>query len=221
MMMHVLSPSKHAFFYSVLVAVFLLATPTRAGMVVNSTDVPHTIGDQGDPGTISTLIGPSLTITDLNVIIDDFQTPFVQDYRFELTSPEGTNVLLIASIADNGILSSLNSQSAMNFENTVFDDEATTNLENGSAPYSGSFNIDHSTVPSPMDNGFPLSAFDGEVASGTWTLTITDQEPMDTATLVGWSLEFTGTSVPEPSSFLFLGLTAIAAMGWKRFCLTR
>ena len=45
MMMHVLSPSKHAFFYSVLVAVFLLATPTKATLVT-SMDAAQTIPDE-------------------------------------------------------------------------------------------------------------------------------------------------------------------------------
>ena len=48
-----------------------------------------------------------------------------------------------------------------NFTNTVFDDNAGTPIQNGSAPFFATFN--------PQ---MPLSAFAGLNAAGTWTLVI-------------------------------------------------
>jgi subtilisin-like proprotein convertase family protein len=61
----------------------------------------------------------------------------------------------------------------------------------------------------------PLSTFNGQNASGTWTLFISDLAGADSGTLNGWSLQFTGTdaAVPEPATvgFAALGIVAILA----------
>ena len=50
-----------------------------------------------------------------------------------------------------------------NFTNTIFDDNATTPIQNGSAPFFATFN--------PQ---MPLTAFEGLDAKGTWTLVVTN-----------------------------------------------
>ena len=82
--------------------------------------------------------------------------------------------------------------STANFTDTIFDDNATTPIENGSAPFFATFN--------PQ---MPLSAFQGLDAKGTWTLVLTNSTTGSGAvgTFNGWSLSFqkllptTGTSV--------------------------
>ena len=71
--------------------------------------------------------------------------------------------------------------STANFTDTIFDDNATTPIENGSAPFFATFN--------PQ---MPLSAFQGLNAKGTWTLVLTNSTTGSGAvgTLNGWSLSF-------------------------------
>ncbi len=73
-----------------------------------------------------------------------------------------------------------------NFTNTLVDDNAPTPIQNGNAPFFGTFN--------PQS---PLSAFEGVNAQGAWTLVITSTG--GTATLNGWSLSF---QKPLPTSGL-------------------
>jgi subtilisin-like proprotein convertase family protein len=68
-----------------------------------------------------------------------------------------------------------------NFTNTVFDDNATTPIQNGAAPFFATFN--------PQ---MPLTAFEGLDAKGTWTLVITNASTGSggVGTFNGWSLSF-------------------------------
>jgi len=76
-----------------------------------------------------------------------------------------------------------------NFTNTTFDDNATTPIENGGAPFFGTFN--------PQ---LPLSAFAGENAQGTWVLLIqNNSKTHGTGTFNSWSLSF---QKPVPTSGL-------------------
>ena len=82
---------------------------------------------------------------------------------------------------------------------TVLDDEATTDISAGSAPFSGSFTPEN-----------PLSAFDGKIAEGDWKLKIVDDsDNAETGTLVCWKLEITVavadlkitvTDTPDPAA---------------------
>jgi subtilisin-like proprotein convertase family protein len=94
-----------------------------------------------------------------------------------------------------------------NFSNTVFDDNATTPIQNGSAPFFATFN--------PQ---MPLSAFAGLNAAGTWTLVLQNSATGSgaTGTLLGWSLSFqkllptTGIGVPGADN---------ASLGFRIFSL--
>lgn len=157
--------------------------------VVSSTNVPVTIPDgvgANSPGTsvTSTLEGPDITLSDLNLIFGDLDHSWLGDLHFELTSPQGTTAVILTSQWESGggLLGSED-----DFLNTVLDDQAPTNLGDGSAPFTGSFNIQHANT-----GNNPLSVFNGESALGTWTITIQDFYSGDTGTLRAWSLMFTG-----------------------------
>ena len=68
-----------------------------------------------------------------------------------------------------------------NFTNTIFDDNATTPIQNGQRPFFATFN--------PQ---MPLTAFEGLDAKGTWTLVITNATSGSgsTGSFNGWSLSF-------------------------------
>ena len=84
-----------------------------------------------------------------------------------LTSPSGTAINLFAGVGGDGD----------DFTETQLDDEASTSINDGSAPFTGSF------IPNEL-----LSAFDGENTMGTWTLSITDNASNDEGTLNSWSI---------------------------------
>ena len=76
-----------------------------------------------------------------------------------------------------------------NFTNTVFDDNAGTPIQNGSAPFFATFN--------PQ---LPLSSFAGLDAKGSWTLVIVNNSKTNTTgTFIGWKLIF---QKPLPTSGL-------------------
>jgi subtilisin-like proprotein convertase family protein len=196
------------------VALPLLAASAASGatMTVSSTDVPKTIPNASFTGVTSTLTGPALIISDLNLIFNNVDHSSVPDLHVELTAPDGTTVVLLRAFTeqpDGGIL--VHTFTPDDFINTVLDDDAPTNLRDGDSPFTGSFNINHSSV---VNN--PLSVFDGKNAFGTWTLFVSDLAAADTGTLNGWSLQFTGELppevVPEPATVFLLGGGIVALL---------
>lgn len=141
-------------------------------------DVPVAITDQDT--AFSTLnVGSSIEIGDVNVLLNINHTS-AQDLDIYLTSPSGTRVGLIVGYTDP--------EYRDNFINTVFDDEATTPIANGTPPFTGSFR------PSQ-----PLSAMDDEDAQGAWTLTVIDDEAGDSGQLLDWEIHVTpAVAVDDP-----------------------
>jgi subtilisin-like proprotein convertase family protein len=176
------------------------ATTAGAAQVFSSSDVPKTIPDNDPNGATSSLtvqdVGP---LMDVNLILDNLTHACVPDLHIEVTSPAGTTVVLVAGSIENGILAGLPCPD--DFISTVLDDQATVNLRDGTAPYTGSFNVEHASVAAS-----PLSAFAGESADGTWTLRVADRLADDTGTLNGWSLAlravpgdvYSSSDVPKP-----------------------
>ncbi len=87
-----------------------------------------------------------------------------------LIAPNGTQVKLFTNVGSTG--------THANFTNTIFDDSASTPIQNGGPPFFGRFN--------PQQ---PLGTLNGTQAAGTWRLVIDDTNPMGTVgTLNSWSL---------------------------------
>ena len=100
--------------------------------------------------------------------------PWIGDLRVTLTSPGGTTVVLIDQVCNLP-------PGAANFSNIELTD------------YDG-FQPIGSVCP-PAANGRyrpsnPLSAFQGEAANGTWTLTVSDLQLFNTGTLESWGIRF-------------------------------
>jgi len=114
-------------------------------------------------------LNDTATIADLAVAfsIDDVNDA---DLSATLTGPNGMSPITLF----NGV-----GVGGHNFTNTVLDDTATVALASGTAPYTGRFK--------PQN---PLSPFTNRVASGTYTLTITNHSTTNTATFKGWSLSY-------------------------------
>jgi len=124
------------------------------------TNISQSLPDT-DTTTYNFLVSDSGTIEDLDFRID-ISHPFVGDLDVYLESPNGTRVELFTDVGGDG----------NNFNRTRLDDEATTNINDGSAPFTGRF--------SPEGN---LSDFDGESITGLWTVEITDDAAGDVGTL--------------------------------------
>lgn len=128
-----------------------------------------------DESTItSTLTVPNeFEISDVNVEIDITHATD-QDLDVFLIAPDGTRVELFTDVGING----------NNFTSTTLDDQASTSITSGFAPFSGGFRPEGS-----------LATLDGMQAQGTWTLEVTDDKQRYAGTLNHWSLQL-GVKIP-------------------------
>lgn len=96
---------------------------------------------------------------------------FVSDLVIDLISPTGTTVRILNSVDGSG----------NNFCQTVLDDAAAVQLNAATAstlaPFTGTFRGSN-----------PLSAFNGQMATGTWTLRVQDVAAIDTGNIRAFSL---------------------------------
>jgi len=120
--------------------------------------------------TTSTItVTDSRQILDVNVKLDIAHT-FVGDLVISLIGPNNAEVTLVNRRGGNGD----------NFSATVFDDEASLSIVNGSAPFGNSFRPE-----------LALGGFDGLSGAGLWTLKINDTTGANFGFLNSWSLQFT------------------------------
>jgi subtilisin-like proprotein convertase family protein len=158
-----------------------------------STDVPKAISATGTPTVTSTIIIPAsagLVITDLNVIGLKGDHSYVSDLTFTLTSPNNTSVVILDGPCDGYADFDLN-----------LDDQAGTAF---TCPPTGGQNS------TPQN---PLSVFNGQNSTGTWTLRVKDNFAQDGGNLTGWGLNFNSnttsncviTSTPLATTYTFTG----------------
>ena len=127
--------------------------------------------------TVKFRVGDDVTIDDIDVRVDLDHT-WDSDLQLILISPDRTKVRLFNRSGGSGD----------NIKAT-FDDEATTPIADGSAPFDGDFIPDRS-----------LSKFDGESTKGTWKLRIRDRAAGDVGTIYGVTLIVTPDSSSTSSS---------------------
>jgi len=155
---------------------------TRAAPLVFCRTPNLSIPDDDSSGVADSLTaGATGSILDLNVVISATHT-WVGDLFFTLEHVDtGTSVTIIDR---PGVPDSTYGCDGYDMAATL-DDEAATPVEDECAPttpaISGSF--------SPSN---PLSGFDGQGMTGTWTLTVSDNAGQDTGTLDGWCLHPSG-----------------------------
>lgn len=92
------------------------------------------------------------------------------DLKIQIIAPDGTMGLLANSVGGGND----------NFTNTCFDENASTSISAGSAPFTGSF----------RPQGMMGMVNNGQVGNGTWKLRIVDMYGGDSGNLISWSITF-------------------------------
>ena len=140
-----------------------------------SANIPVTIPVQAGTVTSTLTIDAidSVTINDVNVQLNISHT-YVSDLKVKLTSPNGTIVELFnTQCGDNDNV------------NATFDDSGIALVCGGNPVISGTL------IPFQ-----PLSAFNGQLSQGTWTLTVQDLYNSDGGTINDWGITFCSLESP-------------------------
>jgi subtilisin-like proprotein convertase family protein len=150
--------------------------------------IPAANSDKGPMDDAVIDITGHLLISDINVVIDIVHTN-IFDLEIILQGPGGQQVCLNAYYDPNDFFR------AQDYSQTIFDDEAALAIEQGNAPFTGSFR---------PKVGNSLSVFDGTDAFGQWRLQIDDLYRDDKGSLENFELIIT---VPEPATFVLFALS--------------
>ncbi|TRU50895.1 MAG: proprotein convertase P-domain, (modular protein) [Microcystis aeruginosa Ma_QC_Ch_20071001_S25] len=206
-------------FASTVSAIASLTVLPASAVSFTGTGAGFNIPDNNATGASSTIVVPdSFSITDITVTLNSLTHTWIGDLIATLTHVDtGTTVSLFNRI---GLVSSGNGDSSNFGGNYSFNDAFTGNLWAVAASGDASFVI-------PSGNYFPtgarsstlvpmLTSLSGELSSGTWRLTISDNQQLDTGALGSWALNLQGNpsspvSVPESTSGL--GLLALGLLG--------
>ncbi|MGV6845930.1 MAG: reprolysin-like metallopeptidase, partial [Lutibacter sp.] len=157
-------------------SVFSFTTANETCDTLSANDTPLNIPDNNATGISSTLNYTfNKTISDVNVTVN-ITHPYDADLTLSLISPQGTSI----------ILSSGNGDSGDNYTNTVFDDQGSTDINLGTAPFTGVFKPQGS-----------LATFNNQNSFGNWVLKVVDGGAQDVGTIDSWSIEVCGVPLPD------------------------
>lgn len=134
-------------------------------------DTPIAIPSDKDNEVYNSVIKvpQNFPIIDVNVNVN-IKHSWAKDLKLVLISPAGTEVLLTEDSGENN---------GRNFTNTVFDQEATYSIANGTSPFTGAF--------IPLED---LSILYGEMTAGDWRLEVTDLFATDGGRIDEFTLDF-------------------------------
>ena len=162
----------------------------QGSVISPSLDVPKPIPDVSSVNSTINLSGITGAVTHLTLTFDITHT-YDQDLQVTLISPSGTKMLLVNRVGGSG----------HNFTGTTLDDSAATMIDQGTAPFSGTYRPDT-----------PLSKVNGQSLNGTWTLKVADVASGDTGTLNSWSMHFatgeTSAFTDASGNYTFTNLSA-------------
>jgi len=132
-----------------------------------SADTPVAIPDDNATGATSTIaVADTSIVEDVNVTVNITHT-YDNDLTLSLVTPANTPITLALRRGGSGD----------DFRNTVFDDEASTSIASGVAPFTGSFK------PEGL-----LGTADGLSGAGNWKFKVVDSAAQDVGTIDNWTL---------------------------------
>ncbi|WP_299394685.1 reprolysin-like metallopeptidase [uncultured Gelidibacter sp.] len=141
---------------------------SSCGDALTAKDTPIVIAsDKSETYTTNITVTENLPITDVNVKVN-IQHDWVRDLKLVLVSPEGTSIVLSSN---NGL------SGDKNYANTIFDQQATIPITQGTGPFTGSY------IPEG-----DLSELNGEMSGGVWKLQVTDLYDTDGGTINEFTL---------------------------------
>lgn len=163
----------------------LTVTPLNLGIrtVGTTTTASNSTGTCGSTGgatdsLMETSYGLNDIVTDVNVFVN-LETTWNGEVNLYLEHDDGNDSMCVNLI--NGV-----GGSSDNFTATFLDDQASSPLSSGTAPFSGAFQ------PTPGN----LGAFNGRSPNGTWTIWVYDDFCCsDAVTLDSWALQIQATTV--------------------------
>jgi subtilisin-like proprotein convertase family protein len=190
-------------------AAFLVVSGSAFGDVYSGSGfaIPDNV-----PAGVSSVIavaGDTTSITSVEVTLTGLTHTWIGDLRATLTSPSGTVFTLFTRV---GATVPTGAGSPLDFAGTYrFTDSAAITLwgalaspgPGGVIPPGDYRTSDALSAAATSLNG----AFAGQNSNGNWTLTISDNLPVDIGSLERWKLSV----VPTPGSLAIFGLTGIAA----------
>lgn len=121
--------------------------------------------------------------------------------QLNLTYPKDGELYIFLQAPDGStiVLSNRRGGTGANFQGTLFDDQATTAIASGQAPFSGTYRPD-----------VKLSLLNGKNAQGTWRLWVQNLGGSGTGSLNNWSLTFIPQTTGAASSGLKTASIAFA-----------
>ena len=141
---------------------FQFETDTTSCATFTSNDVPRNIQDSTvtSPGVtqVNILVSDDLPILDLDVKVSIAHT-YDQDLTLIIIHPDGREIILVQNQGGSG----------NNFDNTIFDAEATNPIQSGSPPFSGTY----------LPQGDLASLYNSS-AQGNWRFKVVDNATQDT-----------------------------------------
>tara|TARA_A100001015_G_C15041580_1_gene740041 strand:- start:1244 stop:5089 length:3846 start_codon:yes stop_codon:yes gene_type:complete len=162
--------------------VYSFKTTTISCLDLNAEDLPKNLLDATENGegiTISTInVNFDSVILDVDVLVDLTHT-WLDDLSLYLETPSGNQYLLSRNVGGK----------EDNFTQTFFDQESSTDISNGNAPFTGRF--------VPVQD---ISTIYGISSKGLWKLVVLDQYIEDTGSLLEFKLNFCLEGLPEINS---------------------
>ena len=147
-----------------------------------ATDLPKNLLDATQNGEGSTLSSINVNfdsqILDVNVLVDLTHT-WLEDLSLYLETPAGNQFLLSSAFGGE----------EDNYTQTIFDQEASENIKDGTAPFTGRF--------VPVQDINPIY---GTSSQGIWKLIVLDKYIEDTGRLLEFELIFCLEGMPEINS---------------------
>jgi subtilisin-like proprotein convertase family protein len=142
-------------------------------------------GGGNGPAATSTIVVTGVAGSDKIRVSAEIDHSWDGDLQAELVGPDGTTVvLLFDDVGGSG--DNFGTDCPADGNDTVLDDDATTDIEDGVAPFVGTF--------IPME---PLSGLNSQDPNGTWTLRVFDDFAADTGTINCWTIEFLSVSCED------------------------